>query len=79
MADGPNQVWSWDITKLAGPRKWNWFHCYVILDTYSRLAIAWVVAPNESAALAEELIDAACTEHDIDRHQSTSIPTTGPP
>jgi putative transposase len=69
MADAPNQVWSWDITKLAGPHKWNWFHCYVILDIYSRLAVGWVVAPTESAALAEELIDAACTEHGINRHQ----------
>jgi putative transposase len=69
MADAPNQVWSWDITKLAGPHKWNWFHLYVILDIYSRLAVAWVVAPTESAALAEELIDVACTTHGINRHQ----------
>lgn len=78
MADGPNQVWSWDITKLAGPHKWTWFHCYVILDIYSRLAVAWVVAPNESGALAEELIDAACTEHDIDRHQLHLHSDNGP-
>jgi len=78
MADGPNQVWSWDITKLAGPHKWNWFHCYVIIDIYSRLAVAWVVAPNESGALAEELIDSACTEHDIDRHQLHLHSDNGP-
>jgi putative transposase len=59
VATGPNQVWSWDITKLAGPHKWNWFHLYVILDIHSRYAVGWLVAPRESARLAEELI-AAC-------------------
>jgi putative transposase len=65
MANGPNQVWSWDITKLAGPHKWTWFHLYVILDVYSRYAVAWLVAPRESAALAEELIAEAIFHHDI--------------
>ncbi len=53
VADGPNQVWSWDITKLAGPHKWTWFHLYVILDVYSRYAVGWLVAPRESDRLAE--------------------------
>lgn len=56
VAFAPNQVWSWDITKLAGPHKWTWFHLYVILDVYSRYAVAWLVAPRETAHLAEELI-----------------------
>lgn len=56
MATAPNQVWSWDITKLAGPHKWTWYQLYVILDVYSRYAVAWLVAPRESARLAEELI-----------------------
>jgi putative transposase len=60
VADGANQVWSWDITKLAGPHKWTWFHLYVILDVWSRYAVGWMVAPRESARLAEDLI-AACT------------------
>ncbi len=59
VADGPNQVWSWDITKLAGPHKWNWFHLYVILDVYSRYAVGWLVAPRESDRLAHELIAVA--------------------
>ena len=46
VATGPNQVWSWDITKLAGPHKWTWFHLYVILDVYSRYAVGWLVAPT---------------------------------
>ena len=69
MADAPNQVWSWDITRLAGPHKWNWFHCYVILDVYSRMAVGWLVAPRESDTLAEQLIDATCHAHRINRGQ----------
>lgn len=65
MATGPNQVWSWDITKLRGPHKWTWFHLYVILDVHSRYAIAWLVATRESARLAEELIADAIYEQDI--------------
>ncbi len=65
VATTPNQVWSWDITKLAGPHKWSWLHLYVILDVYSRYAVAWLVAPRESARLAEELIADAVYRHDI--------------
>jgi putative transposase len=62
MATAANQVWSWDITKLRGPYKWRWFHLYVILDVYSRYVPGWLVAPRESAALAEELITTAIAE-----------------
>ena len=61
-ADGPNQVYSWDITKLHGPAKWTYYHLYVILDIYSRYAVGWMVATRESAALAEKLIAATCDE-----------------
>lgn len=56
LATGPNQVWSWDITKLKGPAKWTCFHLYVILDIFSRYVVGWMVAPRESAELAERLI-----------------------
>ena len=69
VATGPNQVWSWDITKLAGPHKWTWFHLYVILDVYSRYAVGWIVAPRESARLAEELIADAVFNHGISHGQ----------
>ena len=65
VATGPNQVWSWDITKLAGPHKWTWFHLYVILDVYSRYALGWLVAPRESGRLAEELIADAIYAHGV--------------
>ena len=56
VATGPNQVWSWDITKLAGPHKWTWYQLYVILDVFSRYVVNWLVASRESATLAEGLI-----------------------
>ena len=56
LATGPNQVWSWDITKLKGPRKWTYFHLYVILDIFSRKVVGWMIAHRESSALAQKLI-----------------------
>ena len=56
LATGPNQVWSWDITKLKGPRKWTYFHLYVILDIFSRKVVGWMIAHRESAVLAQRLI-----------------------
>jgi putative transposase len=71
VATGPNQVWSWDITKLKGPYKWSWFHLYVILDVYSRYAVGWTIAPRESATLAQELIVACLRAENIARDQLT--------
>ena len=56
LAIRPNEVWSWDITKLKGPAKWTCFHLYVILDIYSRYVVGWMLAHRESAELAEQLI-----------------------
>ena len=56
LATGPNEVWSWDITKLRGPLKWTYFHLYVILDIFSRYVVGWMIAPRETAELAEQLI-----------------------
>ena len=69
VASGPNQVWSWDITKLHGPAKWTYYHLYVILDIFSRYAVGWMVATCESAALAEKLIAATCAKQGIGRGQ----------
>ena len=68
-ATGPNQVYSWDITKLHGPAKWTYYHLYVILDIFSRYAVGWMVATRESAALAEKLIAATCAKQGITRGQ----------
>ena len=69
LATGPNQVWSWDITKLLGPAKWTHFHLYVILDIFSRYVVGWMVAPNESDALAAKLIEETCARQGIDPGQ----------
>jgi putative transposase len=70
-AAGPNQCWSWDITKLHGPVKWTYYHLYVILDIYSRYAVGWMVATRESAALAERLIADTCAKQGIGQDQLT--------
>jgi putative transposase len=71
LATGPNQVWSWDITKLLGPVKWSYFYLYVILDIFSRYVVGWMVAPCESAALAEHLIGETCAKQNIQKGQLT--------
>ena len=65
LATRPNELWSWDITKLLGPEKWSYFYLYVILDVFSRYAVAWTVQPRESAALAEQLIAQAAQQQGI--------------
>ena len=56
LATAPNQLWSWDITKLMGPTKWTYFYLYFILDVFSRYVVGWMVAHRETAALAQQLI-----------------------
>ena len=56
LATSPNQVWSWDITKLLGPVKWTYFYVYVILDIFSRYVVGWIVAECESTELAKRLM-----------------------
>lgn len=71
LATAPNEVWSWDITKLKGPAKWNYFHLYVILDIFSRYVVGWMVAHRESAALAKRLIRETCEKQQIPKGQLT--------
>jgi putative transposase len=66
LATGPNQVWSWDITKLLGPVKWTYFHLYVILDIFSRNVVGWMVAERETAELAKRLIAETCAKQGIE-------------
>jgi putative transposase len=64
MADGPNEVWSWDITKLLGPQKWTYYYLYVILDIFSRYVPGWMLAHAENAKLAEALLaDTVAKQH----------------
>lgn len=71
LATAPNQLWSWDITKLKGPEKWTYFYLYVILDVFSRCVVGWMVATRESAALAEKLIRETGVKQGIARGQLT--------
>ena len=71
LATAPNQVWSWDITKLLGPAKWTYFYLYVIMDIFSRYVVGWMIAPAESAVLAEKLIEETCAKQNIGRGQLT--------
>lgn len=71
LATRPNEVWSWDITKLKGPVKWTYFYLYVILDIFSRYAVGWMLAARESATLAKRLIEATCQKQVIAEEQLT--------
>lgn len=65
LAEQPNELWSWDITKLLGPSKWTYYYLYVILDVFSRYVVGWTVQYRESARVAEQLIAQALTQHRI--------------
>jgi putative transposase len=79
VATGPNQVWSWDITKLRGPTRGSHFSLYVILDVFSRCVVGWRVSHNESAAVAEHLVRESCRIHGIERGQLTLHADRGSP
>ena len=71
LSTKPNELWSWDITKLLGPAKWTYFYLYVILDVFSRYVVGWMVATEESAALARKLIGETCHRQGIEPAQLT--------
>jgi putative transposase len=81
LATGPNQVWSWDITKLLGPVKWTYYYLYVVLDIFSRYVVGWMVAERENAAHARRLIGETCAKYGIEPgtltlHQDRGAPMT---
>lgn len=71
VATKPNQVWSWDITKLHGPAKWTYFYLYVVLDVFSRKTVGWMVASRESAGLAESLLAQSIAAEKVPARQLT--------
>ncbi len=71
LAERPNEVWSWDISKLKGPATWTYFYLYVILDVYSRYVVGWTVQHRENAPLAERLIADTLQKQNIRRGQLT--------
>jgi putative transposase len=79
LATAPNQVWSWDITKLRGPVKWTYFYLYVLLDIYSRYVVGWMIAQRETVVLAQELVETACIRQGVTRDQLTLHADNGGP
>jgi len=69
LAIAPNQVWSWDITKLLGPTTWTYYYLYVMLDIFSRYVVGWLIAEREAASLARVLIAESCAKQRITPHQ----------
>lgn len=79
LATGPNQLWSWDITKLLGPQKWTYYYLYVIMDVFSRYVVGWMLAERETATLAEKLLGETCERQGILPGQLTVHADRGSP
>lgn len=71
LATRSNEVWSWDITKLRGPAKWQYYHLYVMMDIFSRRVVGWMIAERESAVLADRFISETCEKEGIQAGQLT--------
>ncbi|MDZ4183423.1 MAG: IS3 family transposase [Desulfuromonadales bacterium] len=78
LACAPNQLWSWDITKLKGPVKWTYYYLYVILDVFSRYVVGWMVAHRELSSLAQKLIEQTCEKQNIQPGRLTIHADRGP-
>lgn len=78
LATRPNQLWSWDITKLRGPRPWSYLYLYVILDVFSRYVVGWMIAEKESASLAKRLLAETCAKQGVEADSLTVHADRGP-
>ena len=77
-ATSPNQVWSWDTTRLRGPVKWSFYYLYVVIDIYSRYVVGWMVALREAAYLAERLLQDTYAKQGIAAEELTVHSDRGP-
>ena len=78
LADGPSQVWTWDITKLRGPAKGIFYQLCVLIDIYSRFNPSWIISPVEDSLLAKDFIAEAierngATPHTVHADRGTSM------
>ena len=78
LATGPNQVWTWDITKLKGPAKWTYFYLYVLMDIFSRYIVGWLLAHRECTSLAKRLIEESCEKQQVNKNQLIIHADRGP-
>ena len=79
LATRPNELWSWDISWLRGPRPYSYYYIYVILDVFSRYVVGWTIAEVESAEIAQELIEWACRQQGIAKGELTLHSDNGTP
>jgi putative transposase len=79
LATRPNELWSWDITRLMGPAKWTYYYLYVILDIFSRYVVGWMVAERESASLSRKLLLETLDRQGIEPGTLTAHMDNGPP
>ena len=79
IATRPNEIWSWDITKLHGAEKWTYFYLYVIIDIFSRYVVGWMLARAERAELAKRLIEQSITKQGVSRDELTLHSDRGSP
>jgi putative transposase len=79
LATKPNELWSWDITKLRGPVTWQLFYLYVVLDVFSRYVVGWMIAERESGDLAKQLLAESCRKQRVDHEQLTLHADRGSP
>lgn len=78
LATRPNELWSWDITKLLGPAKWTYFYLYVLLDVFSRFVVGWTIQHRESAEVAKDLIAQSIEQQGVQAGQLTVHADRGP-
>jgi len=79
LATEPNQVWSWDITKLHGPAKWTYFYLFVLMDIFSRYVVGWMVAPKENGSLAKAFLEESVLKQQVDQGRLTIHADRGSP
>ena len=79
MAEAPNQLWSWDITKLKTPVKWTYLYLYIVLDVFSRYIVGWMLSTRETGALARTLVESCVERENIVRNQLTLHQDRGAP
>lgn len=78
IATAPNEVWSWDITKLLSFNRFVYYHLYVIIDIFSRYVVGWMIAENECQHFAKTLIQKTTLKHSIQPGQLTIHSDNGP-
>jgi putative transposase len=79
LADGPSQVWTWDITKLRGPAKGIFYQLYVLIDIYSRFNPSWIISPVEDSLLAKDFIAEAIDRNGATPHADRGTSMTSKP